>query len=93
MMARIACILDADVVSEMMRPAPEPRAARFLDRIATERLVELQAQQAEEGRCWSRRRCCRKDGRLEPLDSRGTPERHRTQCTVSYDRVTVAGRT
>ena len=32
-------------------------------------------------------------GRLEPLDSRGTPERHRNQCTVSYDRATVAGRT
>jgi predicted nucleic acid-binding protein len=36
MMARTAWILDADVVSEMMRPAPEPRVARFLDRIATE---------------------------------------------------------
>ena len=37
-MARTAWILDANVVSEMMRPAPEPRVARFLDRIATEGL-------------------------------------------------------
>jgi predicted nucleic acid-binding protein len=36
MMARTAWLLDANVVSEMMRPAPEPRVARFLDRIATE---------------------------------------------------------
>ena len=36
MMARTAWILDANVVSEMMRPAPEPRVARFLDRIAAE---------------------------------------------------------
>ena len=36
MMARTAWILDANVVSEMMRPAPEPRVARFLDGIAAE---------------------------------------------------------
>ena len=36
MRARTAWILDANVVSEMMRPAPEPKVARFLDRIATE---------------------------------------------------------
>ncbi len=36
MRARTAWILDANVVSEMMRPTPEPRVARFLDRIAAE---------------------------------------------------------
>ena len=36
MMARTGWILDANVVSEMMRPAPEPRVARFLDGIAAE---------------------------------------------------------
>ena len=36
MMVRTAWILDANVVSEMMRPAPEPRVARFLDGIAAE---------------------------------------------------------
>lgn len=36
MMAPTAWILDANVVSEMMRPAPEPRVARFLDGIAAD---------------------------------------------------------
>ena len=36
MRARTAWILDANVVSEMMRPAPEPKVARFLDEIAAE---------------------------------------------------------
>jgi len=34
----VAWLLDASVVSEMMRPHPEPRVARFLDRVASERL-------------------------------------------------------
>ena len=36
MRARTAWLLDANVVSEMMRPAPEPKVARFLDEIAAE---------------------------------------------------------
>ena len=36
MRARTAWILDSNVVSEMMRPAPEPNVARFLDSIAAE---------------------------------------------------------
>jgi predicted nucleic acid-binding protein len=35
-MARTAWLLDANVVSEMMRPVPEPKVARFLDGIAAE---------------------------------------------------------
>ena len=34
MKASVAWILDTNVVSEMMRPHPEPRVERFLDRIA-----------------------------------------------------------
>ena len=34
----MAWLLDTNVVSEMMRPHPEPRVARFLDRVANERL-------------------------------------------------------
>ena len=34
----MAWLLDTSVVSEMMRPHPEPRVARFLDRVANERL-------------------------------------------------------
>lgn len=34
----MAWLLDTSVVSEMMRPHPEPRVARFLDGIAHERL-------------------------------------------------------
>jgi len=30
----LPCLLDTNVVSEMMRPYPEPRVARFLDSIA-----------------------------------------------------------
>ena len=30
----MSCLLDTNVVSEMMRPHPEPRVARFLDTIA-----------------------------------------------------------
>lgn len=30
----MSCLLDTNVVSEMMRPHPEPRVARFLDRVA-----------------------------------------------------------
>ena len=36
MMARTSWLLDANVVSEMMRPNPEPQVTRFLDRIAIE---------------------------------------------------------
>ena len=36
MNAPIAWLLDANVVSEMMRPSPEPRVAAFLDGIAGE---------------------------------------------------------
>ena len=36
MTAPIAWLLDTNVVSEMMRPRPEPRVAAFLDRIADE---------------------------------------------------------
>lgn len=36
MMAPVAWILDTSVVSEMMRPYPEPRVAFFLDAIAHE---------------------------------------------------------
>ncbi|MYF70220.1 MAG: type II toxin-antitoxin system VapC family toxin [Proteobacteria bacterium] len=36
MMAPVAWILDTNVVSEMMRPYPEPRVAWFLDAIAHE---------------------------------------------------------
>jgi predicted nucleic acid-binding protein len=32
--AHVAWLLDANVISEMMRPSPEPRVAAFLDRIA-----------------------------------------------------------
>ena len=32
-------LLDTNVISEMMRPHPEPRAARFLDRIASRRMA------------------------------------------------------
>ena len=35
-MARTAWLLDGNVVSEMMRPVPEPKVARFLDGIAAE---------------------------------------------------------
>ena len=35
-MARTVWLLDANVVSEMMRPGPEPKVARFLDGIAAE---------------------------------------------------------
>lgn len=38
MRAPIAWILYANVVFEMMRPTPEPRVARFLDRTAAERI-------------------------------------------------------
>ena len=34
MTAPVAWLLDANVISEMMRPSPEPRVAAFLDRIA-----------------------------------------------------------
>ena len=34
----MAWLLDTNVISEMMRPHPEPRVARFLDRVANERL-------------------------------------------------------
>lgn len=36
MTSPIAWLLDANVVSEMMRPDPEPRVAQFLDSIASE---------------------------------------------------------
>ena len=36
MTERLAWLLDANVVSEMMRPRPEPRVAAFLDSIAEE---------------------------------------------------------
>lgn len=36
MTAPMAWLLDTNVVSEMMRPSPEPRVAGFLDRIAAE---------------------------------------------------------
>lgn len=36
MTAPVAWLLDTNVVSEMMRPRPEPRVAAFLDRIADE---------------------------------------------------------
>lgn len=36
MTAPVAWLLDTNVVSEMMRPRPEPRVAAFLDRIASE---------------------------------------------------------
>ena len=36
MTPRIVWLLDANVVSEMMRPNPEPRVAAFLDSIANE---------------------------------------------------------
>ena len=32
-------LLDTNVISEMMRPHPEPRVARFLDRIASRRMA------------------------------------------------------
>ena len=38
MTAPHAWLLDANVVSEMMRPRPEPRVAGFLDKIADERI-------------------------------------------------------
>ena len=34
----MAFLLDTNVVSEMMRPHPEPRVARFLDRVGGDRL-------------------------------------------------------
>ena len=34
MNAPVAWFLDANVISEMMRPYPEPRVAAFLDKIA-----------------------------------------------------------
>ena len=34
MKASVAWILDTNIVSEMMRPRPEPRVERFLDSIA-----------------------------------------------------------
>ena len=34
----MAWLLDTNVVSEMMRPHPEPRVARFLDGVANEGL-------------------------------------------------------
>ncbi len=34
MTTRLAWLIDANVVSEMMRPRPEPRVATFLDSIA-----------------------------------------------------------
>ena len=37
MSERQAWLLDANVVSEMMRPRPEPRVAAFLDSMAEER--------------------------------------------------------
>ncbi len=36
MTAPVAWLLDTNTVSEMMRPKPEPRVAKFLDRIAEE---------------------------------------------------------
>ena len=36
MISRVAWLIDANVVSEMMRPNPEPRVAAFLDSIADE---------------------------------------------------------
>ena len=36
MTSPVAWLLDTNVLSEMMRPNPEPRVARFLDRIAGE---------------------------------------------------------
>ena len=36
MTAAVAWLLDANVVSEMMRPRPNPRVARFLDSVAEE---------------------------------------------------------
>ena len=36
MTERLAWLLDANIVSEMMRPRPEPRVAAFLDSIAEE---------------------------------------------------------
>ena len=36
MTAPVAWLLDTNTVSEMMRPKPEPRVAKFLDRIAGE---------------------------------------------------------
>lgn len=36
MTAPVRWLLDANVISEMMRPNPEPRVAAFLDRIARE---------------------------------------------------------
>ena len=36
MTERLAWLLDANVISEMMRPRPEPRVADFLDSIAEE---------------------------------------------------------
>ena len=35
-MVRTAWLLDTNVLSEMMRPLPEPRVTRFLDRIASD---------------------------------------------------------
>ena len=34
MTAPLAWLIDANVISEMMRPQPEPRVAAFLDSIA-----------------------------------------------------------
>ena len=36
MNAPVAWLLDTNVVSEMMRPSPEPRVAKFLDSVAEE---------------------------------------------------------
>ena len=36
MTAPVAWLLDTNIVSEMMRPKPEPQVAKFLDRIAAE---------------------------------------------------------
>ena len=36
MTARLAWLIDTNVVSEMMRPRPEPRVAAFLDSIECE---------------------------------------------------------
>ena len=38
MTARLAWLIDSNVVSEMMRPRPEPRVAAYLDAIADEGL-------------------------------------------------------
>ncbi len=38
MTAPLACLIDTNVISEMMRPRPEPRVAAFLDSIAKDGL-------------------------------------------------------